>query len=81
VGCGSGAGSKTFLFELVLQILPLLTRMVTHAGDLVAFTMARYRVDTAAPASCELENVDVVAWSPTTVQRNVKSGVNQEWLL
>lgn len=32
MGGGSGAGSKTSLSELVLQILPLLTRLVTHTG-------------------------------------------------
>lgn len=57
----------------MLQILPLLTRLVTHMEDLVAFTMAWYRADRAAPASCELEKMDMIAWSPTVTKESIQS--------
>lgn len=59
--------------ELVLQILPLLARLVMHAEDLVAFTTARWRVNTAVSALCEPEKVDKMARSPTAVKGNIKS--------
>lgn len=77
MGGGSGAGSKT-LSGLVLQILPLLTRLVTHAEDLVPFTVAWYRADRAAPASCELEKMGTMAGVPLSQKEASSHGSSWE---